>query len=99
MQLIPNTALPSKEKELIGLAVAAQIPCTYCVVFHTEAAKLNGATDDEIREAVAMARSCVTGARCSTASMVDEAQFKKDVDRIMKRAKQEAPKGPRAATR
>jgi AhpD family alkylhydroperoxidase len=47
----PNT----KVKELIGLAVAAQISCTYCIYFHTTAAKLNGATDAEIREAVAMA--------------------------------------------
>ena len=55
VQLNPKTALSGKEKELIGLAVAAQIPCSYCVYFHTQAAKLNGATDAEIREAVAMA--------------------------------------------
>ena len=29
-----NTALPSKVRELIGLAVAAQIPCEYCVHYH-----------------------------------------------------------------
>src|SRR5580658_3022974 len=55
IQLNPKTALSGKEKELIGLAVAAQIPCSYCIYFHTQAAKLNGATDAEIREAVAMA--------------------------------------------
>ena len=55
VQLNPNTALSGKEKELIGLAVASQIACTYCVYFHTEAAKANGATDAEIRDAVAMA--------------------------------------------
>ena len=32
-------------------------------------------------------------------SMVDEAQFKKDVDRILKKGKPEAAKSPRAATR
>src|ERR1043165_4072649 len=37
------------------LAVAAATPCEYCIYFHTEAAKLNGATDQEIQEAVAMA--------------------------------------------
>src|SRR5688572_1308483 len=31
----PNTALDGKTKELIGLAVAASIPCEYCVLFHT----------------------------------------------------------------
>src|SRR5712691_2197668 len=55
VQLNPKTALNGKTKELIGLAVAAQIPCHYCIYFHTAAAKLNGATDTEIREAVAMA--------------------------------------------
>ena len=28
-----NTALPSKVRELIGLAVSAQIPCQYCVYY------------------------------------------------------------------
>ena len=47
-----NTALPSKTRELIGLAVAAQIPCQYCVYYHIKAAKAAGATQEEIREAV-----------------------------------------------
>jgi len=55
LQLSPATAIPPKYKELIGLGVAAQIPCEYCVYFHTEAARLNGATDREIREALAEA--------------------------------------------
>ncbi|MGD8307141.1 MAG: carboxymuconolactone decarboxylase family protein [Ignavibacteria bacterium] len=48
----PNTVIPSKYGELIGLAVAAQIPCEYCVIAHTTLAKLFGATDEEIQEAV-----------------------------------------------
>src|SRR5215510_14621182 len=55
VQLNPKTKLDGKTKELMGLAIAAQIPCQYCVYFHTAAAKANGATDEEIREAVAMA--------------------------------------------
>ena len=47
-----NTALPAKTRELIGLAVAAQIPCQYCVYYHIKAAKAAGATQEEIREAV-----------------------------------------------
>ena len=47
-----NTALPSKIRELIGLAVAAQIPCQYCVYYHIKAAKAAGASQEEIREAV-----------------------------------------------
>lgn len=55
LQLSLTTAIPGKYKELIGLAVAAQIPCSYCIYFHTEAAKLNGASETEIHEAIAMA--------------------------------------------
>jgi len=47
-----NTALPSKTRELIGLAVAAQIPCQYCVYYHIRAAKAAGASEEELREAV-----------------------------------------------
>src|SRR5207244_2186489 len=55
LQLNPSTALPGRAKELIGLAVAAQIPCHYCIIAHTEFAKLNGANAEEIGDAVAMA--------------------------------------------
>jgi AhpD family alkylhydroperoxidase len=47
-----NTVLPSKVRELIGLAVSAQIPCEYCVYYHIKAAKAAGASQEEIREAV-----------------------------------------------
>ena len=47
-----NTALPAKVRELIGLAVAAQIPCQYCVYYHIKAAQAAGASQEEIREAV-----------------------------------------------
>src|SRR5712692_11350225 len=48
VQLNPKTALNGKTKELIGLAVAAQIPCHYCIYFHTATAKLHGANDAEL---------------------------------------------------
>ena len=47
----PATALSGKHKELVGLAVAAQVPCKFCIVAHTEFAKLNGASEAEIKEA------------------------------------------------
>jgi AhpD family alkylhydroperoxidase len=55
LQMNPNTALNGKSKELIGLGVAAQVPCRYCVYGHTEFAKVNGATPAELREALATA--------------------------------------------
>src|ERR1700760_301248 len=44
----PAGALDAKTKQLIGLAVAAQIPCAYCVSAHTRAAQAAGATDAQI---------------------------------------------------
>ena len=51
----PTGALDGKTKQLIGLGVAAQIPCAYCVYAHTKAAKAAGATDAQIKEAIATA--------------------------------------------
>ena len=48
-------SLPAKTKQLVALGVAAQIPCGYCVIGHTQAAKAAGATDQEIKEALAAA--------------------------------------------
>ena len=47
-----ETLIPNKYKELIGLSVSAVTRCRYCILFHTEAAKLFGATEGEIEEAV-----------------------------------------------
>src|SRR3954454_4155060 len=39
IELSDKTALPPKVKSLISLAVAAQIPCTYCIWSDTQDAK------------------------------------------------------------
>jgi AhpD family alkylhydroperoxidase len=83
-QLNPDTKLDGKTKELIGLAVSSQIPCEYCIYFHTLAAKKNGATDQEIKEAVGMAAMTRMASTAINGMQVDKAQFKKDVDRLMK---------------
>ena len=51
----PDAAISPKVRDLIGLGVAAQVPCAYCVYYHTKAAKAFGATDAEIRETIAQA--------------------------------------------
>ena len=85
LQLNPNTALDGKTKQLIGLAVAAQIPCDYCVIYHTEAAKAEGATDEQIREAVGMAAITRENSTLLNGLQVDKAQFRKDLDRLMRK--------------
>lgn len=50
-----GNSLEPKVKSLIAVAVAAQIPCQYCVWLETKSAKAAGATDAEVSEAVAQA--------------------------------------------
>jgi AhpD family alkylhydroperoxidase len=92
VHLNPATALPGKTKELIGLAVASQTPCQYCVYFHTEAAKLNGASDREIGEAVAMAALTRHWSTVLNGSLIDEAAFRKEVDQIVTNARKAVAK-------
>jgi AhpD family alkylhydroperoxidase len=80
VQLNPNTALNGKTKELMGLAVASQIPCQYCIYFHTLAARANGASDEEIKEAIAMAAIVRHWSTMLNGSQVDLATFKKQTD-------------------
>jgi AhpD family alkylhydroperoxidase len=86
VQLSPTTAMSGKNKELVGLAVAAQVPCRFCIIAHTEFAKLNGATDAEITEAIAMASFTRSMSTMLNGLQVDEAQFRRDVDRLVKGA-------------
>ena len=51
-----ETHIPNKYKELIGVGVHSETKCRYCTLFHQEAAKLFGATDEEIQEAVHFAK-------------------------------------------
>jgi AhpD family alkylhydroperoxidase len=92
VQLNPKTKLNGKMKELIGLAVAAQIPCHYCVYFHTAAARLNGATDEEIREAVAMAAVSRHWSTVLNGMGVDFDAFKRETDTVMQLAAAKAAK-------
>jgi len=51
-QVFADGALPSKTKQLIAVAVAHVTQCPYCIRGHTKAALRQGATRQEIMEAV-----------------------------------------------
>ena len=57
LELSDQTAIPNKYKELIGLAVSGATRCRYCCYFHTEAARLFGASEDEITETALIAKN------------------------------------------
>jgi AhpD family alkylhydroperoxidase len=98
VQLSSATAASGKNKELMGLAVAAQVPCRFCIIAHTEFAKLNGATDAEINEALAMASFTRDMSTLLNGLQVDEAQFRKDIDRLVKGPQAAARKAPQTRT-
>lgn len=79
LEMSDKTALPPKTKALISLAVAAQIPCEYCIYADTESAKRFGATDEEIAEAVGMAALTRHWSTMFNGLQIDLVQFKKDM--------------------
>jgi AhpD family alkylhydroperoxidase len=75
-----ETLIPMRCKELIGLAVAAVLRCPYGVRLHTELARLHGATDAEVAEAVHYA-GLVSGWSTQMAGLqLDAADFAAEVD-------------------
>ncbi|MBZ9822560.1 carboxymuconolactone decarboxylase family protein [Mesorhizobium sp. CA4] len=79
IELNDKTALSPKVKSLISLAVAAQIPCSYCIWSDTQDAKRAGATNEEIQEAVAVSALTRHWSTVFNGMQVDFAQFKKDM--------------------
>jgi AhpD family alkylhydroperoxidase len=70
--------------------VSAQVPCQYCVYFHTAAARANGATDEEIREAVAMAAVVRHWSTVLNGMQVDLATFQRETDTVLRQAADKA---------
>jgi AhpD family alkylhydroperoxidase len=44
------TRIPPKYRELVGLAVASALGCTSCETFHKAAARVHGASKEELSE-------------------------------------------------
>ena len=82
IELSDQTAIPNKYKELIGIAVSGATRCRYCVYFHTEAARLFGATDAEINEAALMAKHTMGWSTYLNASQYDYERFTHEVNQI-----------------
>lgn len=81
----PGSQIPPKYRELIQLAVASQIPCIYCIYFHTASAKLFGASDEEIKEAIAHGASTRHWSMILQGNDVDFTAFKKEVQLMLKK--------------
>lgn len=53
---LSDSKLPPKYRELMGISIASVLHCWYCANFHKAMAEFNGATEEEIQEAVHFAK-------------------------------------------
>lgn len=74
--------IPAKYRELMGVAISATTKCKYCSYFHTQFAKLFGATDEEIQNAVHYAKSSAGWSTYINGLQTDFDQFKWEVDQV-----------------
>lgn len=88
----PGSSISAKNKELIQLAVASQIPCVYCVYFHKISAKANGASEEEIKEAVALGAQTRHWSMITQASGISLEDFKAEFDAAMKYMEEQSKK-------
>ncbi len=80
----PAAKIPAKYRELLQLAVAAQIPCQYCIYFHTASAMAFGASEEEVQEAVALGAETRHWSMILQGNQVDFEEFKAEFDSMMK---------------
>ncbi|MCW3002927.1 MAG: hypothetical protein JWQ20_2225 [Conexibacter sp.] len=82
LELSDQTAIPNKYKELIGLAVSGATRCRYCAYFHTEAARLFGASEDEITETALIAKNTMGWSTYLNTLQFDYDAFVAEFDQI-----------------
>ena len=91
VQMAPGP-IPNKYRELIGVALSAYTHCQYCIAFHVEIARLNGATDAELEDAVHYAKSSAGWSTYLNGMQVDLEQFRKEVRQAAAFAKAQSKK-------
>jgi len=72
--------IPNKYRELIGLGIAANTKCRYCLHFHTQLARVFGATDAEIEDAVHYSKSSAGWSAYLNGLQLDFEQFKREIN-------------------
>jgi AhpD family alkylhydroperoxidase len=82
LQLSDETAIPPKYKEMIGLAVSGATRCRYCAYFHAEAARLFGASEDEITETALIAKNTMGWSTYLNTLQFDYDAFTAEFDQI-----------------
>lgn len=79
---LEETLIPNKYKELLMLAVHAETHCRYCTLFHTELARMYGASEEEIQEAVHLAKHTVSWSVYLNGLREDHDRFSNELEKI-----------------
>ncbi|ABS28478.1 carboxymuconolactone decarboxylase family protein [Anaeromyxobacter sp. Fw109-5] len=95
---LAETRIPNKYKELIGLAVAGATRCRYCALFHTEAARMFGATDDELAEASMMGAATMAGSTFLNAQQTDYDTFSRELHEMLEYVRAHKPAATASTT-
>lgn len=77
-----ETEIPAKYRELMGLAVAANIKCPYCLLFHKGAAQMNDASEEELAETAFLASYTARWSVIIHAQHYDYDTFAKEFEQI-----------------
>jgi AhpD family alkylhydroperoxidase len=85
-----ETLIPNKYKDLIGIAVSGATRCRYCAYFHAEAARLFGATEEEIAEAALVAKNVMGWSTYLNAVQLDYDTFVAEVDQAARYVRSQA---------
>jgi len=80
--------IPNKYRELIGIAISAATKCKYCAYYHTELAKLNGATEAEIEDAIHYSKSSAGWSTYVNGLQLDFEEFKSEIDKACEYVRQ-----------
>lgn len=86
---LSETAIPNKYKELIGLGISGATRCRYCAYYHAEAARLFGATEEEINEASLMAKATMGWSTYLNAIQIDYDEFREEFDQIAEHVREQ----------
>lgn len=82
-----ETLIPNKYKELMGVALHSETKCKYCILFHSEAARLFGATEAEIQEAVHYAKMSLGWSAYINGMNTDYDEFERELGQVVQHIK------------
>ncbi len=76
-------SIPPKYRELIGVAVSAARACEYCTYYHTQFARLHGATDQELASAAQLSKTTMGWSTYLYGTQYPMDKFEEHIDNII----------------